>query len=475
MNWLEDIPWSDEESDGNSKDLDFHFSPVSITPSSSIRGDFDENRSRRAALNNFIQLMRPDHSFRSLLVTHSYNQLTKGSKQNFLSSTEFVIDTVLEFLAGKDCDLVRQELFSKRKSELTLWIICECYKNKQLIWILDNNNIIMDSKVMTILSAIAEAYNNADSSIGRRTILSIIAKQVDFNMISSVIPGLTRYRYTAARLYAEEYGKGIIIVPPPRTNIRYYPIQVNHFIDFVLSPHVSADLPFGEKTLCLSNGTELHVPDSIRSMHSTRIIQQYYEYCHQMCPNFEPLGSSSLYKILDCCKASTRKALQGLNNFVADGVAAFQGLKNMVDNFCLNPNEKIRLTTNLQRAKQYLKSDFKLHVSRSLRVPDHCILFALSERNSQFYSSPCDHNHDEICIECMNLKSVLFVIKEHIKSFKSKETIDRILYDYDDFVESISAWKAHLLRCVNQDQCRTTILQDITVNGIFLNLDWAMK
>jgi hypothetical protein len=75
----------------------------------------------------------------------------------------------------------------------------------------------------------------------------------------------------------------------------------------------------------------------------------------------------------------------------------------------------------------------------------------------------------------MNLKSVLFDIKEHIKSFKSQETIDRILYDYNDFVESISAWKAHLLRCVNQDQCRTTVLQDITANGIFLNLDWEMK
>jgi hypothetical protein len=100
---------------------------------------------------------------------------------------------------------------------------------------------------MTILTAIAEAYNNADSSIGRRTILSIIAKQVDYNLVSSIILGLTRYRYTAARLYAEEYGKGRIMVPSLRTNISYYPVQVDHFIDFVLSPHVCTDLPFGEK------------------------------------------------------------------------------------------------------------------------------------------------------------------------------------------------------------------------------------
>ena len=77
--------------------------------------------------------------------------------------------------------------------------------------------------------------------------------------------------------------------------------------------------------------------------------------------------------------------------------------------------------------------------------------------------------------ECTNLKSVLFDIKEAIHKYKSQEIIDRAIYDYNDFVESILAWKAHLLRCVNQDQCRTNVLQEMSVNSIFLNLDWAMK
>ena len=328
---------------------------------------------------------------------------------------------------------------------------------------------------MNILTAISEAYNNADSSIGRRTILSIIAKQVDYNFLSSFISGLTRYRYTAARLCAEEYGKGMIKALSNRTNVRYYSARVEYFIDFVVSPHVFIDHPFGEKTLRLSSGTELYVPDIIRSINSTRIIQQYYEYCYQMCCDFSPLGSSSLHKILDCFKASTRKALQGLSNLVADGFGAFEGLKSMIENVLIDAHEKTPLTTELQRAKQYLKSDFKLHVSRLSNIPDQCILFALSERHSQFYSSSRDHNHDEIFIECTNLKSVLFDIKEAIHKYKSQEIIDREIYDYNDFVESILAWKAHLLRCVNQDQCRTNILQEMSVNSIFLNLDWAMK
>ena len=179
--------------------------------------------------------------------------------------------------------------------------------------------------------------------------------------------------------------KAKVMVPSLRTNVRYRPIQVNHFIDFVLSPQVSTDLLFGEKTLRVSDGTELSVSDTIRSMNSTRIIQQYYEYCHQMCFDFAPLGSSSLNKVLDCCKASTRKALQGLNNFLADGMTAFEVLKLMIEDFSINAHEKTERTINLQRAKQYLKSDFKLHVNRSLHIPDDCIIFGLSERNFQFY------------------------------------------------------------------------------------------
>ncbi len=75
----------------------------------------------------------------------------------------------------------------------------------------------------------------------------------------------------------------------------------------------------------------------------------------------------------------------------------------------------------------------------------------------------------------VNLKSIPFEIKEPIQKDPSKEMIYRAMYDYDDFVESISAWKAHLLGCVNQDQCRTIILQEMVGKSIFLNLDWAMR
>ena len=120
--------WCDEESDDNTDDTDFCFSPNSITPSSSVPSGINE-KSKRALLNDFIQRMRPDRSTRSLLVTRSYNQLNKRSKKNFLSSTRFVINTVLEFLAGSDADQVREDLFLNKSGNLICAMICE-----------DNNN-----------------------------------------------------------------------------------------------------------------------------------------------------------------------------------------------------------------------------------------------------------------------------------------------------------------------------------------------
>ena len=325
------------------------------------------------------------------------------------------------------------------------------------------------------MTGFAEAYNNAASTFTRRVILSIVAPQIGFKLLSSFIPGITPYRYITARTHATELGTGALVKRSPRIIQRFFPAQIAHFIDFVISSHICIDMPFGEKILKLSDGTELHVPNTIRSLVPTKIIEQYYLYCRQMCFGFEPLGSSSLYKILDICKASTRQAFQGLNNFVADGSNAFLGLTKLVDALPIDSDLKKRLTKDLHRAKQYFKSDFKVHISRSSCVADHCVVFALSDSKSPCFQSQCDHQHDGHCMECVMMRSTLFDIKEAIRSNTSKAIIDRVIYDFEEYVDAILNWKAHLVRCINQDLCRTKIMHDLSPTSVHLNLDWAMK
>ena len=53
--------------------------------------------------------------------------------------------------------------------------------------------------------------------------------------------------------------------------------------------------------------------------------------------------------------------------------------------------------------KSYLKDSYRLHVSTSLRCPDHCSLFALSDPSEPEFFEECDHSHDLVCNDCEGL------------------------------------------------------------------------
>ena len=55
---------------------------------------------------------------------------------------------------------------------------------------------------------------------------------------------------------------------------RFCPSQIDHFIDFILSPVVSVDLPFGERFYKLSTGEKVVVPNMIRNTIHSRMIAQ---------------------------------------------------------------------------------------------------------------------------------------------------------------------------------------------------------
>ena len=111
--------------------------------------------------------------------------------------------------------------------------------------------------------------------------------------------------------------------------MRYTEEQVEHFIDFILSPHIATDFPYGEKKKKLSTGEIVIVPNTIRNMIPQRIINQYASYCAEI--NFEPLGETVSFEILKACVASTRKCLTGLDTYAANGSLAFENLSGLCD------------------------------------------------------------------------------------------------------------------------------------------------
>lgn len=213
-----------------------------------------------------------------------------------------------------------------------------------------------------LLEALSECYANADNWSSRRQILSIMADKVSFKDLLRWIPSLTKYRYDIARHHTLLHGRGAALPPVKNTRMSVKEDKLDHFLTFITSTHIVQDLPFGEKTLKLSSGAVMKIPNVIRSEIPEHIIRQYQGYCKDV--GYVPMSRSTLLRVLDVCSASTRKSLQGLDYFSASGAEAFDELKKVVDKLVDEYGKSLtwgkEVNDKLKHAKRYLKGDYKV-------------------------------------------------------------------------------------------------------------------
>lgn len=272
-----------------------------------------------------------------------WDKAGERTKQRYTKRTVEIVSSVLRTLSPKDA------------GALWLAIASSPAMNKAL----ELDDLPPSSK--EYLQALAEAYDNADGWETRRQILSIMSSVASYKAISSFIPGLTRYRYTLANLHRLQYGRGAPLTHQPSPRIRVDPRQLDHFLSFITSPHLVQDLPFGQKTLKLSTGQLIEIPNVIRTMIPQRIARQYAQYCKET--DFKPFSERTMLRVLAECKASVRKSLQGLDYFAADGARAFEDLEKLVRQlaeFGLGNDWQAQHVQLLKAAKLYLKGDFKV-------------------------------------------------------------------------------------------------------------------
>jgi hypothetical protein len=208
------------------------------------------------------------------------------------------------------------------------------------------------------MESLKDAYSRAEHWSTKRQLLSIVAADLPPRLLKAEFPGLTDWKIKAARAQAFfqgnlqnicidivymsdivilDVGRGVLPDITRNPVQRYTEKQLSHFITFIQSPHITTDMPFGERTLKLSNGESITVPDVIRNIVPSRIISQYFAYCKETIDDddFQPLGASSLFAILKKCSASMRKSLAGLDTFSCDGSTAFDQLQNLCDDMAV--------------------------------------------------------------------------------------------------------------------------------------------
>ncbi|CAB4007871.1 Hypothetical predicted protein, partial [Paramuricea clavata] len=179
-----------------------------------------------------------------------------------------------------------------------------------------------------------------------------MADLVPISKIQKYIPDITHYRVKAARHHKLEYGRGAPVPDSRSSRMRVSTVQLDHFLTFITSPHVVQDLPFG-------NGTFLY-----------------------------PM----------------RQELQGLDYIAAEGATAFDDLLSVLEKLIdhgLDHHTVQRLQLALKEGKQYLKTDYKVHVMQASTTADHCLSFALSDSKDKSLTQKCDHPHNQFC-QCLN-------------------------------------------------------------------------
>ena len=156
-----------------------------------------------------------------------------------------------------------------------------------------------------LMRALAECYRNANNWQTRRQILSIMADKVSYKALQKWIPNLTRYRFSEARRHILVEGKGVApSLQSSQTRMAVSQTQLDHFLDFITSPHVIQDLPFGEKSIKLSTKEIITVPNVIRLMIREYIVKKYLTYSEEC--GFTPLSRRTLMRILTVCSACVR-------------------------------------------------------------------------------------------------------------------------------------------------------------------------
>lgn len=213
----------------------------------------------------------------------------------------------------------------------------------------------------TLMEALSKCYQAASSWETRRQILSIMADKVRYSKLLKFIPGLTKYRFTEAKRHCLTYGRGepVSSVRVARTDVTT--LQIEHFITFITSSHVVQDLPFGERSITLSNKETIKIPNVVRMMIPERVVKQYLAFCDES--SFKPLSRSTLLRILSVCPASTRKSLQGLDYVSSAGAQAFEDLADVIEKLG-DAGQGMAwakdIQSRLRAGKRYLKSDYKV-------------------------------------------------------------------------------------------------------------------
>jgi hypothetical protein len=133
------------------------------------------------------------------------------------------------------------------------------------------------------MQSLVDAYNNAQHWFVRRQIVAIGVADFPAYVIKQYVPNISDWKTKSTPRHAYcrnsekalsvvtlyrllRLGRGAVVQTSRASTIRYTKAQVKHFIDFILSLHITSDLHFGKKKMKLRTSETVVAPKTIRNM-----------------------------------------------------------------------------------------------------------------------------------------------------------------------------------------------------------------
>lgn len=236
----------------------------------------------------------PDDQLR--FSTSDFSQMATGTKSNRAKTALRIIEAILATFAPGASDLLMDLVIQKRlKRSKTSW------RREQ------------SEKFTDLIENVVEEYQVATSRQTRMQILGIVAPVLRFSEMQQYIPGITPYTFHQARLHAKMTKSGMTEQAAGTRKERYDKKKVRSFILYITSPHVITNLPFGYLTTRTSAGVKIELPSLIRVSVNKRIVQAYSKFLQDTGQTALAMSQSTMIRILQACKAKTRKSWLGMD------------------------------------------------------------------------------------------------------------------------------------------------------------------
>ena len=125
------------------------------------------------------------------------------------------------------------------------------------------------------IHALAAAYRQFEARVTKLQILSIIVDIFLQRQIQDLFPEITKYQLFQAKKHLISYGRGQPLPAIPKYRVSVTLPKIDLFIGFISSPHFVQDVAHGTRTLKLSSGETISMPNVVRNMVAARTIKLY--------------------------------------------------------------------------------------------------------------------------------------------------------------------------------------------------------